>query len=124
MKYRVMIYCNNRPLGALPGGRVDRRRLGTRLKADLLRAQALSLDSRQLAPAAAACTVRVREGQTSAVDDPCTEASGYRVGSKLIEAADMDQAVLIVSSSPWARTGVIEGRPVREIKLVRQRTGV
>ncbi|MEO8779165.1 MAG: YciI family protein [Rhodanobacter sp.] len=123
MKYRVMIYCNKRPLDAGPGG-FDRRRRGRRLKAGMPRAQGLSLDSQQWVAAVTGCTVRVREGQTSAVDGLCAEATEFLVGSCQIEAADMDEAVLIASSSPWVRTGAIEIRALREIKLVRQRTGV
>ena len=123
MKYRVMIYCNNRPLDALPGSRFNRRTHGSLVRTGIPRAQALSLDSQQWSPAAAACTVRVREGQTSVVDSPCAETRGY-LGGFLIEAAARDEAVLMASAFPWARTGEIEIRPVREIKLVRQRAGV
>ena len=124
MKYRVMIYCDSRPLDARPGVRFNRRRHGSRVRPDMLRAQALSPGSQQLAPAGPACTVRVREGQTSVVDGPCAETTECLIDCNLIEAADMDEAVLKASCLAWARTGVIEIRPVRAIKLMRQRTGV
>ena len=124
MKYRLMIYANNRPLDVRPGVTFNRRRHGSLVRSDMLRAQALSLGSRQWAPAAPACCVRVREGQTSVVDGPCAENTECLIDCNLIEAVDMHEAVLMASCRACARTGAIEIRPVRAIKLMRQRTGV
>src|SRR6185437_12026941 len=96
---------------------------GCFVKADALRAKGKLQDSQQLEGPATARTVRVRDGRTSVVDGPYAETKEYLGGFNLIEAADMDEAVLIASSFPWARTGAIEIRPVRDIKLVRQRVG-
>lgn len=123
MKYLVMIYCDDSLLEALPEGEFDSRMRGCFAKADSLRAQGQLLDSQQLEAPAAARTVRVREGRTSVVDGPFAETKEYLGGFNLIEAADMDEAVRIASSFPWARTGAIEIRPVRDMKLVRQRVG-
>lgn len=124
MKYLVMIYCDDSLLEALPEGEFDNRMQGCFAKADTLRAQGQLLDSQQLEGPATARTVRVREGRTSVVDGPFAETKEYLGGFNLIEAANMDEAVLIASSFPWARTGAIEIRPVRDMKLVRQRVGV
>lgn len=123
MKYLVMIYCDDSLPDALPEGEFDSRKRGCRARADDLRAQGQLLDSQKLEAPAAARTVRVREGRTSVVDGPFAETRGYLGGFDLIQAADMDEAVLIASSFPWACTGAIEIRPVSDIKLVRQRAG-
>ncbi|MEO6926421.1 MAG: YciI family protein [Rhodanobacter sp.] len=123
MKYLVMIYCDDSLLDALPEGEFDSRMRGCLSKADSLRAQGQLLDSQQLEAPATARTVRVREGRTSVVDGPFAETKEYLGGFNLIEAADMDEAVLVASSLPWAHTGAIEIRPVRDIKLVRQQVG-
>ncbi len=123
MKYLVMIYCDDALLDALPEGEFDTLMHGCFVKADALRAKGQLQDSQQLEGPATARTMRVREGRTSVVDGPYAETKEYLGGFNLIEAADMDEAVLIASSFPWARTGAIEIRPVRDIKLVRQRVG-
>ena len=44
-------------------------------------------------------------------------------GFNLIEADSLEQAVEIASHMPWAQTGCIEVRPVRDMAQVRQRVG-
>ncbi|HYM85909.1 MAG TPA: YciI family protein, partial [Pseudoxanthomonas sp.] len=41
----------------------------------------------------------------------------------LIEAVDIDEAVRIAAEFPWAETGCIEVRPVRDMEAVRRRVG-
>ena len=77
-----------------------------------------------MAPTVVGCTVRVREGQTCIVDGLCAETTEYLIGCNQIVAVDVEEAVLMTSSLPWARTGAIEIRPVHEIKLMRQQAGV
>ncbi|HZX70870.1 MAG TPA: YciI family protein [Rhodanobacter sp.] len=110
MKYLVMIYCDSRMQGRFA-------------KADTLRRHGQLLDAQQLEAPTSARTVRVREGRTGVVDGPFAETREYLGGFNL-DAADMDEAVLIASSLPWARTGAIEVRRLRDIKMVRQRGGV
>lgn len=123
MKYLVMIYCDDRLLDALPEGEFDSRMKHCFGKADALQARGQLLDSQQLEAPVTARTVRVREGRTSVVDGPFAETKEYLGGFNLIEAADMDEAVRIAQSFPWAQTGAIEIRPVRDMQLVRQRVG-
>ncbi|CAM5595429.1 YciI family protein [Rhodanobacter lindaniclasticus] len=123
MKYLVMIYCDDSLLDALPEGEFDRRMKGCFGKADALQAQGVLLGSQQLEAPAGARTVRVRDGRTSVVDGPFAETKEYLGGFNLIEAADMDEAVRIAQSFPWAQTGAIEVRPVRDMDAVRRRVG-
>jgi hypothetical protein len=57
------------------------------------------------------------------VDGPFAETKEVLGGFNLIEAEDMDEAVRIASEFPWASTGCVEVRPVREIAAVRARVG-
>jgi hypothetical protein len=41
-----------------------------------------------------------------------------------VEAEDIDEAVRMAEALPWARTGCIEVRPVRDVGAVRRRVGM
>ncbi|KRF01854.1 hypothetical protein ASG87_10115 [Frateuria sp. Soil773] len=123
MKFLMMIYTDDTLLDALPEGRFDTLMRGCLEHADELRAQGRLLDSQQLEPAAAAKSVRVRNQRMSVLDGPFAETKEYLGGFNLIEAEDIDEAVRIAAEFPWAATGCIEVRPVRDIGAVRRRVG-
>jgi hypothetical protein len=57
------------------------------------------------------------------VDGPFSETKEVLGGFNLIEAENMEEAMRIASEFPWAETGCIEVRPVRDIGAVAQRVG-
>ena len=67
--------------------------------------------------------MRIRNGQARVSDGPFAETKELLGGFNLIEADDIDEAVRIASALPWATTGCIEVRPVRDVDIVRQRVG-
>jgi hypothetical protein len=89
--------------------------------ADELRDKGRLLDSQMLEEPRTARSVRIRGGRVMATDGPFTETKEMLGGFNLIEARDMDEAVRIAAEFPWAQTGCVEVRPVREISAVRQR---
>ena len=91
--------------------------------ADALQAAGTLLDSRQLEPAATARTVRTRGGRTQVTDGPFSETKEMLAGFNLIEADSEEDALRIAREFPWARTGSIEVRPVRDLARVRARVG-
>ena len=123
MKYLVMIYSDDALLDALPEGEFDTLMHGCITHADELRDDGHLLDSQQLEAPSTARTVRVRNDRVSVVDGPFAETKEYLGGFNLIEATSMDDAVRIASAFPWARTGCIEIRPVRDLAAVRRRVG-
>lgn len=124
MKFLVMIYNDDTLLDALPPGQYDKLMNGCFKHADELRADGYLLDSMQLEPPAQTKTVRVRNQRTTIIDGPFAETREYLGGFNLIEAADIDEAVRIAQTFPWAATGSIEVRPVHDINAERQRVGV
>ncbi|MGH6657035.1 MAG: YciI family protein [Actinocrinis sp.] len=68
------------------------------------------------APAGAATTVRVRNGQTMLTDGPFAETKEVIVGFDLIECADLDEAVEVARTHPMARNGRIEIRPLADFE--------
>jgi hypothetical protein len=123
MKFLVMIYNDDALLNALAPGEFDTMMHGCFKHADELRAEGHLLDYMQLEPPQNTKTVRVRGSKTTIVDGPFSEAREYLGGFNLIEAKDMDEAVKIAQSFPWARTGCIEVRPVHDIEGERRRVG-
>jgi hypothetical protein len=66
---------------------------------------------------------RIRNGRKTTFDGPFAETKEVLGGFNLIDAEDMDEALKIAAEFPWAATGCIEVRPVRDIDAVRERVG-
>ncbi|MEU3273282.1 YciI family protein [Saccharomonospora sp. NPDC006951] len=73
-----------------------------------------SLGGARLRPAAAATTVRVRDGETLVSDGPFAETKDVVGGIDIIECADLDEALALAALHPYARHGCVEVRPVWE----------
>jgi hypothetical protein len=65
--------------------------------------------------------VRIRNGRQTTIDGPFAETKEVLGGFNLIEAENIDEAIRMAAEFPWAHTGTIEVRPVRDIETVRQR---
>ena len=120
MKYLLLVYNDQRLLDALPAGGADAMMRECFAHADGLRERGRLLDSQQLEPAETATSVRIRQGRVSTTDGPFAETKEQLGGFNLIEADSMDEAIRIASKFPWARTGCIEVRAVRDIAAVRE----
>ena len=70
-----------------------------------------------LQQAAAASTVRVRDGKTMVTDGPFAETKEQLGGYYLVEAKDLDEAISIAARIPGAKHGSIEVRPVMKIAM-------
>ncbi|MDQ2669410.1 MAG: YciI family protein [Gemmatimonadota bacterium] len=121
MKFMLLIYNDATMLEDLPAGEADAMMRDCLTHADELRDKGRLLDSQMLEEPRTARSVRIRGGRVMATDGPFTEAKEMLGGFNLIEARDMDEAVRIAAEFPWAQTGCVEVRPVREISAVRQR---
>lgn len=121
MKFLLLIYNDDALLDALADGEADSMMRGCLRHADELRDQGCLIESQQLEPAAAAKSVRWRNGRVSVVDGPFAETKELLGGFNLIEAESLEEAVRIASEFPWARTGCVEVRAVRDIDEVRRR---
>lgn len=123
MQFLLLVYNDPALVGALPPQEYDAEMRTCIAHADELRSEGRLLDSQQLESPATAKSVRIRNGRQSTVDGPFAETKELLGGFNLIEAADMDEAVRIAASFPWARTGCIEVRPVHDFAAERQRVG-
>ncbi len=68
----------------------------------------------RLLPAAAAKTVRVRDGKLLATDGPFAETKEQVGGYYVIQADDMEEAIEVASRIPAVTFGSVEVRPVAE----------
>lgn len=123
MQFLALIYNDDALLEALPEGEADTMMRHCFAHADELRAKGRLLESQQLEPAKAAKTVRIRNGRTTVVDGPFAETKEILGGFNLIEAADMQEAIEIASHFPWAQTGCVEVRAVKNLDAVRRGVG-
>jgi hypothetical protein len=123
MKFMVLIYTDDAMLDAMPAKEFDSTMRGCLAKADDLRKEGSLLDSQMLEGPATAKSIRRRQNRMTITDGPFTETKEILAGFNLIEAEDMDEAIRIASEFPWASTGCIEVRPVRDIAGVRKRVG-
>ena len=71
-----------------------------------------------LEDASTAKSVRIRNGRQTTLDGPFAETKEVLGGFNLIEADNIDEAVRMAAEFPWAQTGCIEVRPVRDIETV------
>jgi hypothetical protein len=60
--------------------------------------------------------VRVRDGKRSVTDGPFAETKEQLAGFYLMEAASMDEALVMAEKVPGAKYGSIEVRPIMTFK--------
>jgi hypothetical protein len=121
MKFMLLVYTDEALIDALPSGEFDSRMRDCLAHADDLRRGGSLLDSQMLEDAPRAKTVRIRSGRQTTTDGPFAETKEVLGGFNLIEADSMEEAVKMAAEFPWACTGCIEVRPVRDIGGVRER---
>jgi hypothetical protein len=108
MKYLCLVYLEQEKLRAVPDRECVACGDGFRKSGFLVAAEALQ-------PVDTATTVRVRNGRVSITDGPFAETKEQLAGFYLIEARDLNDAVLVASKIPPAREGSVEIRPIREL---------
>lgn len=123
MKFMVLIYNDPELLGALPEREFDETMRGCLEHADELQDQGYLIESQQLEPPSTAKSIRVRNGKMTTIDGPFSETKEVLGGFNLIEAENIEEAMRIALEFPWAETGCIEVRPVRDMQAVAQRVG-
>jgi hypothetical protein len=121
LRFILLIYNDPAVLEALPPGDFDSKMRSCLSHADELRHEGRLLESQMLEDATEAKSVRIRKGRVNVVDGPFAEAKEVLGGFNLIEAENIDEAVRMAAEFPWAQTGCVEVRPVRDIEAVRQR---
>ena len=121
MKFMLLIYNDPALLQQMPATEFDSKMHDCIEHADELRSDGYLLDSQQLEEPATAKSLRIRKGRQTITDGPFSESKEVLGGFNLIEAENMEEALKIAAEFPWAESGCVEVRPVRDLAMVRQR---
>ena len=108
MKYLCLVHIDEKMLDSISDSECHACGEALRKSGHYIAAEALQ-------PVHTATTVRVRNGKVSMTDGPFAETKEQLAGFYLIDAKDLDEAILLASKIPPARVGSIEVRPVREL---------
>lgn len=82
------------------------------------------IDCNRLLPAATATTIRVRKGAISATDGPFAETKEQFGGYYVIQARDLNEAILVASRIPGAARGCVEIRAIADDQQTVQALGL
>jgi hypothetical protein len=124
MKFILLVYNDPAALESLPAGDFDNKMRHCLAHADELKHDGRLIESQMLEDASTAKSVRIRNGRQTTLDGPFAETKEVLGGFNLIEADNIDEAVRMAAEFPWAQTGTIEVRPVRDIEMERRRVSV
>jgi hypothetical protein len=109
MKYLLLVYSEEKLLESV----ADSECLAN---SDLLKQDGHYVAAEALQPVYTATSIRVRNGKLSVTDGPFAETKEQLAGFYLIEARDLNEAILLASRIPPARVGTIEVRPIRTLQ--------
>jgi hypothetical protein len=113
MRYMLLIYADEQVWTESERARCYAESTGL---AHELSAEGLYLGSLPLQPVSTATSVQVRDGRRIVRDGPFAETREQLGGFFLIEAKDLDEAIVIAGRIPGGRKGTVEIRPVVEIE--------
>ena len=124
MKFMFMIYHDQNVLDAMP--EMERQALVDSAieYAEEIRGSGHYIASDALQRPGTARTIRVGGANVSTTAGPFAETREQLGGFFVVEAKDMDEACAVAARFPPARVGVVEVRPVQELKHSRDRRGL
>ncbi len=112
MQYLLLIYSNEAELAAMkPALLASMTAEYTEFTKGIIQSGQFKAGDR-LKPTSTATTVRVRNGQVATTDGPFAETREQLGGYYLIDAKNLDEALVVAAGIPGARYGSIEVRPI------------
>ncbi len=116
MKFLFLIYHEEKVLDTMPAKEMQTLVDSALEYDDEIRRSGHYIASDALQRARTARTIRVRGGNATVTDGPFAETKEQLGGFFLIEAKDIDEACAVAARFPPARIGIIEVRPVQELR--------
>jgi hypothetical protein len=117
MKYLCMIYSDESQWPKLPANATEAMMNEYRDFTGSIQKSGQFVDGNRLEPTQTATTVRIRDGKLSTTDGPFAETKEQLGGYYLVEARDLNEAILVAARIPGARVGSIEVRPIAESRM-------
>jgi hypothetical protein len=124
MKFMFTIYHHENVLDSMPEKELQALVDSAIEYAEEIRRSGHYIVSHALQRTPTARTVRVHAGKASTTVGPFAETKEQLGGFFVIEAKDMDEACAVAARFPPARVGVIEVRPVQELRHSRDQRGL
>lgn len=115
MKYMLLIYSSEAGEEAMSEADMGQMMEAYGAYTAALQQAGVLLGGERLQPTASATTVRMADGKTSVLNGPYAETREQLGGYYLIEAPDLDAALLWASRCPGASHGSVEVRPLWEM---------
>lgn len=115
MKYLCLVYCDEQEFNSLTPSQW--KALNERCVECVASLQSSGhfIAGDALHPVATATSVRLRDGKVLITDGPFAETKEQLAGYYLLEARDLNEALLLAQKIPAASMGCIEVRPVRTL---------
>ncbi|HEY6527377.1 MAG TPA: YciI family protein [Cellvibrionaceae bacterium] len=115
MKYLCLVYCNEQEFNNLSPS--EWKTLNERCVDCVASLQSSGhyIAGDALHPVHTATSVRLRDGKVIITDGPFAETKEQLAGYYLLEARDLNEALLLAQKIPAASMGCIEVRPVRTL---------
>jgi hypothetical protein len=124
MKYIVLVYNDPALVGAMTEPEFKSTMRDCLANADEMTKAGPLLQSEILEDVKTARSIRIRNGRKTIHDGPFAETKEVLGGFNIIEASNLEEAMRIAEEFPWAETGSLEVRPIREMSSLRRSVGL
>ena len=112
MQYMILIYSDESTYGRMSEAEMGELMGQYGAFHEEIAASGKMLGANRLCPTQTATTIRLRDGQVATTDGPFAETKEQLGGYYVVEAADLDEALVWAQKVPSASYGSIEVRPV------------
>jgi hypothetical protein len=113
MKFLCLI-CAERAMEQMSEGEAEKHSRDYAEFTDAIRASGHYVGCNRLLSSGSATTVRVRRGKIATTDGPYIETKEQLGGYYVVEAKDLNEAILVAARIPGAWIGCVEVRPIAD----------
>lgn len=115
MKYLALVYYDETIINSMTAAEWESLNHECVACGESLRASGQMIGGNALHSVTSATSLRVRDGKPIITDGPFAETKEQLAGFYMLEARDLNEALLLAAKIPPARLGTIEVRPIREL---------
>jgi hypothetical protein len=112
MQYLLALYVDESGWGRMTTEQQQQGSAAYTAYTEALRSAGVLINSNRLRPSATATTLRSANGKTQVLDGPFAESKEQLAGYYLIDAPDLDAAMLWAGRCPAVQHGIVEVRAI------------